>query len=201
MSAVQSHKMDKDKCSLQSPHTPCVASLHEESHLSEEDAQQDTPVSLEDNDRALLIHSPVQMRRGWRRKKRHLFLFSNVLLVSNTKYKKCFKIKDAIPLHNLSMAECGDNVANDDGSSTKSFVLSWPKEQYKVTFRNIQKQKELQKCNPLQDFGNDFQKAGSLPYFLFLNSRVRSLPASMPIPFSGRSPRLCFYICLQPFSE
>ncbi|XP_069878149.1 rho GTPase-activating protein 20-like isoform X2 [Dipodomys merriami] len=176
MSAVQSHEMDKDKCSLQSPHTPCAASLHEESHLSEEDAQQDTPVSLEDNDRALLIHSPVQMRRGWSRKKRHLFLFSNVLLVSNTKYKKCFKIKDAIPLHNLSMAECGDKVANDDGSSTKSFVLSWPKEKYKVTFRsselketwcsllqsNIQKQKELQKCNPLQNFANDFQKAGSL---------------------------------------
>ncbi|XP_069878150.1 rho GTPase-activating protein 20-like isoform X1 [Dipodomys merriami] len=177
MSAVQSHEMDKDKCSLQSPHTPCAASLHEqESHLPEEDAQQDTPVSLEDNDRALLIHSPVQMRRGWSRKKRHLFLFSNVLLVSNTKYKKCFKIKDAIPLHNLSMAECGDKVANDDGSSTKSFVLIWPKEKYKVTFRsselketwcsllqsNIQKQKELQKCNPLQNFPNDFQKAGSL---------------------------------------
>ncbi|XP_069878623.1 rho GTPase-activating protein 20-like isoform X2 [Dipodomys merriami] len=167
--------MDKDKCSLQSPHTPCAASLHEESHLSEEDAQQDTPVSLEDNDRALLIHSPVQMRRGGRRKKRHLFLFSNVLLVSNTKYKKCFKIKDAIPLHNLSMAECGDNIANDDGSSTNSFVLSWTKEKYKVTFRsselketwcsllqsNIQKQKELQKCNPLQNFAKDFQKAGS----------------------------------------
>ncbi|XP_069878088.1 rho GTPase-activating protein 20-like [Dipodomys merriami] len=161
MSAVQSHKMDKDKCSLQSPHTPCVASLHEESHLSEEDAQQDTPVSLEDNDRALLIHSPVQMRRGRRRKKRHLFLFSNVLLVSNTKYKKCFKIKDAIPLHNLCMVECGDKVAKDNGRSTKALILSWAKEQYKVTFRNIQKQKELQKCNPLQNFANDFQKAGS----------------------------------------
>ncbi|XP_069878147.1 rho GTPase-activating protein 20-like isoform X3 [Dipodomys merriami] len=197
MSAVQSHDMDKDKCSLQSPHTPCAASLHEqESHLPEEDAQQDTPVSLEDNDRALLIHSPVQMRRGWSRKKRHLFLFSNVLLVSNTKYKKCFKIKDAIPLHNLSMAECGDKVANDDGSSTKSFVLIWPKEKYKVTFRsselketwcsllqsNIQKQKELQKCNPLQNFANDFQKAGSLESHHLEKKTQQDRPLSLEKP-------------------
>ncbi|XP_069878084.1 rho GTPase-activating protein 20-like [Dipodomys merriami] len=170
--------MDKYKCSLQSPHSPCTDSLHkQESHLPEEDAQQNTPVSLEDNDRALVIHSPVQMRRGWRRKKRHLFLFSDVLLVSNTKYMKCFKIKDTIPLHILSMAECVDRAANGDGCSRKTFVLSWPQEKYKLAFcsselkekwrsllqrySNIQKQKELQKYIPLQTFANDFHKAGS----------------------------------------
>ncbi|KAM4834326.1 rho GTPase-activating protein 20-like isoform 1-T1 [Thomomys bottae] len=177
MSAVQSYKMDEDMCSPQLQHFPCAAFLHkQESHLPEDDAQKDSPVSPEVTSRALLIHSPVQMRRGWRRRKRHLFLFSDVLLVSNTKYKKSFKMKDMIPLHILSMAECGDKVESGGGRSKKSFVLSWPGEKFKVTFRsselkerwysllqryiNIHKEKELQNI-ALQTCANDFQKGGT----------------------------------------
>ncbi|XP_069878089.1 rho GTPase-activating protein 20-like [Dipodomys merriami] len=117
------------------------------------------------------------MRRGRRRKKRHLFLFSNVLLVSNTKYKKCFKIKNVIPLQILSMTECREKEAKGDRKSRKSLMLSWPKEKFKVTFRsselketwcsllqrysNIHKEKELQKYIQLQNFANNFQKSGS----------------------------------------
>lgn len=37
----------------------------------------------------LIIHSPVELKRGWRRQKRYLFLFSDRLLISNTKYVCC----------------------------------------------------------------------------------------------------------------
>lgn len=42
--------------------------------------------TAEDTGRTLLMHSPVQLGTGWRKKRRHLFLFSDLLLISNTKY-------------------------------------------------------------------------------------------------------------------
>ncbi|KAI5929177.1 Rho GTPase-activating protein 20, partial [Manis javanica] len=39
----------------------------------------------------LLLHDDVELRRGGRRQQRHLSLFSNALLVSNTEYSNLAK--------------------------------------------------------------------------------------------------------------
>lgn len=52
----------------------------------EVDTRSESTTSSEGAARTLLMHSPVELKRGWRRQKRHLFLFSDLLLMSNTKY-------------------------------------------------------------------------------------------------------------------
>jgi hypothetical protein len=42
--------------------------------------------SLEVTERKHLIHGPVKLTNGWHRKKRHLFLFSDALLILNSRY-------------------------------------------------------------------------------------------------------------------
>lgn len=52
--------------------------------------------------RFLLLHSPVELRSGDRRHRRHLFLFSDLLLISNAKYVRTPRSPDsrhtALPL-------------------------------------------------------------------------------------------------------
>ncbi|CAH6789086.1 1700003H04Rik [Phodopus roborovskii] len=50
---------------------------------------------------ALPLQVPVELRKGWRKKQRHLFLFNDVLIVSNNVHKKKFKVKYVIPLSYL----------------------------------------------------------------------------------------------------
>ena len=59
----------------------------------EMETHSDKDPSLGGADRALLTHSPVELRSGWRRQKLHFYLFSDCLLVSNAKYRKRCKIK------------------------------------------------------------------------------------------------------------
>jgi hypothetical protein len=55
--------------------------------ISDEIGSQDKKsTSSEATDQHLLIHAPVELRNGCSRKKRHLFLLNNSLLISNTRY-------------------------------------------------------------------------------------------------------------------
>lgn len=53
---------------------------------STDDANIEYFIPPEDTRHILLMHSPVVLRTGRRRKMQHLFLFSDLLLISNTKY-------------------------------------------------------------------------------------------------------------------
>ncbi|XP_008069999.1 rho GTPase-activating protein 20-like isoform X3 [Carlito syrichta] len=97
--------------------------------------EDDSPtISTEDADHTPLIHGPVKLKRGWRRQKRHLFLFSDVLIISNSNYKKIFKIKNEIPLTNLWVADCVDKKGEPQTSARKSFLLGWPMVNFVATF-------------------------------------------------------------------
>ncbi|XP_040607429.1 rho GTPase-activating protein 20-like [Mesocricetus auratus] len=80
---------------------------------------------------ALPLQVPVELRKGWKKKQRHLFLFSDVLIVSNNVHKKKFKVKYVIPLSYLWI---GDYV--DSSAGGKSIVLFWPMKNFVVTFRS-----------------------------------------------------------------
>lgn len=60
--------------------------LFRESSSVEVDTHSENATSSESAGRTLLIHGPVELKRGWRRQKRHLFLLSDLLLITNTKY-------------------------------------------------------------------------------------------------------------------
>ncbi|XP_057576662.1 cGMP-specific 3',5'-cyclic phosphodiesterase-like [Hippopotamus amphibius kiboko] len=67
------------------------AAEHKRSPSVEVDTHSQNTTSSEGANHTLLIHSPVELKRGWRRQKQHLFLYSDVLLISNTKcvYMAC----------------------------------------------------------------------------------------------------------------
>ncbi|XP_075806790.1 rho GTPase-activating protein 20-like isoform X2 [Microtus pennsylvanicus] len=85
--------------------------------------------------RTLLCQGPVELRRGWRRKKQHLSLFSDVLVVSHNLRKRKFKTKHIIPLSYLWMGDYVDIVGRDSSSACKSILLSWPVGNFVATFR------------------------------------------------------------------
>ncbi|KAM8928276.1 rho GTPase-activating protein 20-like isoform 2-T7 [Lycaon pictus] len=107
----------------------------------EVDTHSESTTSSEGATRTLLIHGPVELKKGWRRQKWQLFLYSDLLLMSNTKYKKNFKIKKKIPLNTMWIANCMDTVGDANIRSGRSFVLGWPTVNFVATFSSSE-QKE-----------------------------------------------------------
>ncbi|KAM7317965.1 hypothetical protein ACRRTK_022702 [Alexandromys fortis] len=82
----------------------------------------------------VLRQCPVLLGKAWRKKKCHLFLFSDVLVVSNSVHKEKFKIKYIIPLKFIWVNYHG-SIWPDHSGTSKSIVLHWPKKRVVVTFR------------------------------------------------------------------
>eukprot|EP00071_Canis_lupus_P035594 XP_022269151.1 rho GTPase-activating protein 20-like isoform X4 [Canis lupus familiaris] len=58
--------------------------IQRKSSSVEVDTDSESTTSSEGATRTLLIHGPVELKRGWRRQKQQLFLYSDLLLMSNT---------------------------------------------------------------------------------------------------------------------
>ncbi|CAH6779064.1 Gm1527 [Phodopus roborovskii] len=86
----------------------------------------------------LLCQGPVELRRGWRRKKQHLSLFSDVLIVSDNLRKRKFTTKYVIPLRFLWMGDYVDILGTDSSSACKSILLFWPVGNFVATFRSME---------------------------------------------------------------
>ncbi|XP_057576697.1 rho GTPase-activating protein 20-like [Hippopotamus amphibius kiboko] len=139
----------------------------------EVDTHSQNTTSSEGANHTLLIHSPVELKRGWRRQKQHLFLYSDVLLISNTKYKKNFKVKNEIPLSTMWTANCTDKIGEANIGARKSFVLGWPTVNFVATFSSsklkekwhsflqryikLAKEKDQPKSIPLKIFTEDIK--------------------------------------------
>ncbi|XP_070094475.1 rho GTPase-activating protein 20-like isoform X1 [Equus caballus] len=124
--------------------------LRRESSSVEVDTHSENATSSESAGRTLLIHGPVELKRGWRRQKRHLFLLSDLLLITNTNYKKHFKIKNKVPLNTIWIANCLDKFGEVDTSAKRSFVLGWPTVNFVATFSSSELKEKwhssLQRC-------------------------------------------------------
>ncbi|XP_023404283.2 rho GTPase-activating protein 20-like [Loxodonta africana] len=167
----------------------------EKSPSTEVDTHSETTTLSEGPNRTLLIHGPVEFKRGWRRQKRHLFLFSDLLLVSNSKYRKTFKIKDKIPLNTMWMTDC------DDTNAKRSLVLGWPtvnftatfssseqKEQWRSSLRryiNLAKEKDHLKSIPLKIFTEDIKNCACPISLTVTNSDTTNDIIDKSLPMLG----------------
>ncbi|XP_075852937.1 rho GTPase-activating protein 20-like [Microcebus murinus] len=106
------------------------------------DACNEKMMSLQAADHTLLTEGPVKLKRGWRMHKRHLFLFTDVLLISNTKYKKTFKIKHEIPLSSLWTADYLDKKVKGHTGAGQSFILGWPTVNFVATVSSSELKKQ-----------------------------------------------------------
>ncbi|XP_055443529.1 rho GTPase-activating protein 20-like [Bubalus kerabau] len=109
----------------------------------------------------LLIHSPAELKSGWRKQKRYLSSFSDALPMSNTMYKKNFKIKDKTPL-STTWTDNRIHKAGEAGVvARKSFVLGWPTVNFVAPSRyvNLAKEKDQSESIPLQIFTEDIKNS------------------------------------------
>nr|XP_051674780.1 rho GTPase-activating protein 20 isoform X3 [Oryctolagus cuniculus] len=91
---------------------------------------------LEGVDHEILIHGPVTLRAGLKKKKHLAILYHSVLLISNSSYEKSLNINYRIPVNHLWIAECGRDTQRKGKPCLveRSFRLGWPLLNFVATF-------------------------------------------------------------------
>ncbi|XP_011306051.1 rho GTPase-activating protein 20-like [Fopius arisanus] len=85
--------------------------------------------------RKFLLETPVQFTTGMQSQDRHLFLFSDLLLVGKARSGGTFKLKQTVKMSELWItAGHIEDVAETNKSQETSFVLGWPTTNVVATF-------------------------------------------------------------------
>ncbi|XP_005378111.1 PREDICTED: rho GTPase-activating protein 20 [Chinchilla lanigera] len=151
--------------------------------------------------RTLLIDGRVELKRGLQRQERHLFLFSDLLVVVKIKYNNNFKIKNKIKLTDMWTASCVDEVGEVNTNAMKSFVLGWPTVNFVATFSspeqkdkwlfllqryiNLEKEKDHPKSIPLKIFAKDIGNCAYSKTITVMNSDTASEVITMSLRMLG----------------
>lgn len=77
-------------------------------------------------DRTFLLHGQVQLKTGLQNQDRHLFLFTDVLVIAKAKSSNQFKQKALVSVCELWTAGCVEEVCEGTTNPERSFVLGWP---------------------------------------------------------------------------
>uniref|UniRef100_A0A8D0GYC3 Rho GTPase-activating protein 20 n=1 Tax=Sphenodon punctatus TaxID=8508 RepID=A0A8D0GYC3_SPHPU len=76
--------------------------------------------------RAFLLDGHVQLKMGLQTQERHLFLFTDILVVAKSKSQSHFKLKSQVHLCDMWTASCMEEVCEGSTHPERSFVLGWP---------------------------------------------------------------------------
>ncbi|KAL7979908.1 hypothetical protein Chor_004389, partial [Crotalus horridus] len=82
-----------------------------------------------------ILDERVQLSLGLQTQERHLFLFSNMLIVAKSKSSSSLKLKKKVHLSEVWTGSCLSEVSEKKMSPDTSFVIGWPTVNYVVTFR------------------------------------------------------------------
>ncbi|XP_063169524.1 rho GTPase-activating protein 20-like isoform X2 [Candoia aspera] len=85
-------------------------------------------------DSVFILDERVQLTLGLQTQERHLFLFSNMLIVAKSKSSSSLKLKKKIHLSEVWTGSCLSEVSEKKMSPGTSFVIGWPTINYVVTF-------------------------------------------------------------------
>ncbi|KAM6893493.1 rho GTPase-activating protein 20-like [Xenentodon cancila] len=78
------------------------------------------------SDRSFLLHGQVQLKAGMQTQDRHLFLFSDILVIAKAKSANHFKQKTQVCVREMWTASCMDEVCEGSTKPERSFVMGWP---------------------------------------------------------------------------
>ncbi|XP_041662966.1 rho GTPase-activating protein 20 isoform X2 [Cheilinus undulatus] len=84
--------------------------------------------------RIFLGHAQTQLKTGLQTQERHLFLFTDTLLVAKAKSPTHFKVKSQVRVCEMWTANCMDEVCEGSTNADRSFVMGWPTCNYVATF-------------------------------------------------------------------
>lgn len=88
--------------------------------------------------RHFLAHAYAQLKTGLQTQERHLFLFSDTLLVAKAKSSTHFKLKVQVRVCEMWTADCMDEVCEGSTSPEMSFVMGWPTYNCVATFSSAE---------------------------------------------------------------
>eukprot|EP00073_Rattus_norvegicus_P044580 XP_017446716.1 PREDICTED: uncharacterized protein LOC100910852 isoform X6 [Rattus norvegicus] len=97
--------------------------LYQENYLFNMDLTKEEDVG--EKKRTVVYQSTAVIGTGWKKKKRYLTLFNDVLIISSKLNKKKFKTKHVIPLTYLWVGDEVDAFRSDNTAVTKSIHLYW----------------------------------------------------------------------------
>ncbi|XP_054852028.1 rho GTPase-activating protein 20-like isoform X2 [Eublepharis macularius] len=83
-----------------------------------------------------LLDERVQLTMGLQTQERHLFLFSDRLVVAKSKSSSSLKVKKQVGLSDVWIGSCLNEVSEKKMSPENSFVLGWPTSNFIVTYRS-----------------------------------------------------------------
>ncbi|XP_051260346.1 rho GTPase-activating protein 20 [Dicentrarchus labrax] len=76
--------------------------------------------------RLFLGHAQTQLKTGLQTQERHLFLFTDTLLVAKAKSPTHFKVKAQVRVCEMWTASCVEEVCEGSTNPERSFVMGWP---------------------------------------------------------------------------
>ncbi|KAG0720622.1 Rho GTPase-activating protein 20 [Chionoecetes opilio] len=85
--------------------------------------------------RQFIMETPATFTTGVQSQERHLFLFSDLLLVAKARSGGNFKLKEKVRVSEMWLSSCLDDVAEVSKSQETSFVVGWPTTNVIASFR------------------------------------------------------------------
>ncbi|XP_061840926.1 rho GTPase-activating protein 20-like isoform X2 [Nerophis lumbriciformis] len=132
--------------------------------------------------RSFLLHGHTQLKTGMQTQDRHLFLFTDILVIAKAKSANQFKQKAQVCVSEMWTASCMEEVCEGSTCPDRSFVLGWPTCNSVATFSSAEqkdhwlallkrrikeeKEKEEPKTIPLRVYGkglNTYAVTKTLP--------------------------------------
>nr|XP_009682085.1 PREDICTED: rho GTPase-activating protein 20 isoform X2 [Struthio camelus australis] len=109
------------------------------------------------HNRMFILDGHVQLKTGLQTQERHLFLFTDLLVVAKSKSHSHFKLKCQARLCEMWTAFCTEEVCEGSTDPERSFVLGWPTTNCVVNFSRIreEKEKDYPKSIPLKIIAKD----------------------------------------------
>ncbi|XP_037233737.1 rho GTPase-activating protein 20 isoform X2 [Falco biarmicus] len=129
------------------------------------------------HNRTFILDGHVQLKTGLQTQERHLFLFTDLLVVAKSKSHSHFKLKCQARLCEMWTAFCTEEVCEGSTDPERSFVLGWPTTNCVANFRSAE-QKET--------------------WLSFLQSQIREekekdYPKSIPLKIIAKDVGTCAY--------
>ncbi|KAM9321169.1 rho GTPase-activating protein 20 [Gastrophryne carolinensis] len=84
--------------------------------------------------RAFITHSHVQLKTGLQTQDRHLFLFTDILVIAKSKSPSHYKLKQHVRVEEMWTASCMEEVCEGSTYPDRSFVIGWPVTNCVATF-------------------------------------------------------------------
>nr|DBA32681.1 TPA: hypothetical protein GDO54_000454 [Pyxicephalus adspersus] len=76
--------------------------------------------------RSFITHSHVQLKTGLQTQDRHLFLFTDILIIAKSKSPSHYKLKHHVRVSEMWTASCMEEVCEGSTYPERSFVVGWP---------------------------------------------------------------------------